>query len=228
MLVDAGPGAAITRAPHRGRLAVLCTGKEHDNSRKLHATMAYAERYHRRGGPPRKKPADSRQQRNGRPGGARPEQSGKNKLSPRRAGQAQHTAERGGPGLFRARRPSVCPSVKPSSVRLSSVKPSWPRARYCARALRRSRGHLDPGQVHHPIGKSKQRRAVRNHYHRAPAGQSGDGVEHVSLGLAVKVGGGLVEEQEARVAEEGARTATRCRSPAEIPEPRSPRRVPTP
>ena len=56
-------------------------------------------------------------------------------------------------------------------------------------------GHLDPGQVHHPIGQGKQSRAVGNHHHRAPAGQSGDGVEHLRLGLAVEVGRGLVEEQ---------------------------------
>ena len=125
--------------------------------------------------------------------------------------QRQAVSAPGGPSAAhgQARRPGL---FQPGSRRFAVFRsgsprlgPPGPGPRRCASALRRSRGHLDPGQVHHPIGESKQCRAVGNHYHRAPPGQSGDGVEHVGLGLAVKVGGGLVEEQEARVAEEGAR-----------------------
>ena len=60
------------------------------------------------------------------------------------------------------------------------------------------------GRSHDAVGQRGERGAVRHDQRGAPLGQPAHGVEHVGLGLGVEAGRRLVEDEERRVAHEGA------------------------
>ena len=78
-------------------------------------------------------------------------------------------------------------------------------------------GTSTAGQGDDAIGERDQRRPVRDEDHRAAAREAADRLDDAALGGAVEVRGGLVEQQQRRVAQERARQGDRWRSPAERP-----------
>ena len=72
------------------------------------------------------------------------------------------------------------------------------------------------------VGPLGGRQAVGDHDHRPPGHERLDRLLDLELGARVEAGGGLVEDQHARVGEEGAgQRDTTCRSPADRRDPRS-------
>ena len=68
----------------------------------------------------------------------------------------------------------------------------------------RSGARLGRGQDHHVIGEVHQRLAVGDHHDGPPArGQRGDGGADLRLTRPVEGGGGLVEQQDRRVGQQG-------------------------
>jgi hypothetical protein len=55
-------------------------------------------------------------------------------------------------------------------------------------------------ESHHTVGQLEQCGTMRDQHHGASAGDPANGVEDRALGVAVEVGGRLVEQQQRRVA----------------------------
>ena len=73
----------------------------------------------------------------------------------------------------------------------------------------------DAAGLHHhdPIGQGQRGQPVRDEHRRAVAGELFEHFVNQLLALEVDLAGGLVEDQNGRVAQDGPRNAIRCRWP---------------